>query len=410
MIPAMLKSLLGFILFGLPFLTFAAKKTSSIPIHIYCSHYIVGLRSDLTEFKNFLPLYRAAVEISAKAHSNANQPAMVDGKTSFVSWPHFDQSYGGERYTVHLIDIESVLRRFGFNPQKSLQARRLYIAARLHDVPEDTKITINHLQDWFGADIAKLVKSVTKTNPSDSITDEQAKTLSIQNVLTHEDGPILKLADRIANVEKGIRSGRILPKYIKDFESFKKILYRPGQADAMWEYLEELLQTQKFPREQSYWDLRIAGLDAKRVSQLEGPLYSDKDKRTLKQKLPTFDNIAIRPQHLKISSLHFMQRYAQDFISHKKFSVIETAHALKMGYLSVDDLSPLEVWKDKTGKIWSLDHRRLAAYILSKNVQSIPVVWVSAEKVQADAFKFDPWREGSNIQILLEDNSVVLVR
>jgi hypothetical protein len=381
------------------------RPKTLIPIAAYCQRYLEGIAPDVSDFRNSVRLYQASVQVSAKGHSNAEQPPLVDGVTTYAVYPDSDQLYGGDRYTVHLIEVEAVLRRFGYS-FSTPRGRALRIASRLHDLDEDTRIKLLLLQRWFGAEIAGLVKSVTKIETADPA---ESKRMTIENVLTHPDGVILKLADRIANVEKGIRERGILKKYLKDHVLFRSILYKPGQADAMWAHLDQLIKDQAFPSGVTYWDLRLKGLDYELKPQLEGELYRHESLRNPKMQLPHFAPAPQEaPRVLNIGELHFMQRYSTEQMDNRKFSVVETAHALKDGDIDISFFPPIEVWRDSTGKVWSLDHRRLAAYRLSGLVKNVPVKWVDEAKVRADAFKFEPYQDGRTIQILLEDGRVIL--
>ncbi len=101
----------------------------------------------------------------------------------------------------------------------------------------------------------------------------------------------------------------------------------------------------------------------------------------------------------------------QDSADHDSgaYTVAGNAQALKKGTLKVTDLPPLTVWKDETGKIWSLDHRRLAAFELSGVVKEVPVKFVSKEEVLGDHYKFSNADGGRSIIIQLDDNVLAYV-
>jgi hypothetical protein len=379
-----------------------------LPLRQYCAKYVSGLTFDLSSYENFLKTRKAATEISAKGHTNANQVTREDGLATYRVHPDSDKNYDGTRYTVHFVDLESVARRFGYSPLKSEDHRLLWLALRLHDTPEDTPITVNDIATWFNWDLANLVDSVKKVDPSDTVSESDAKQLTIKKVLGHRLGVRLKLIDRIANVERGLRSGQILPKYIRDHAAFRSMLYQRGDDEEMWRYLDSLIGTQKFPDGVDYWTWRLDGLRYDRLPTLEGKKYSSDEKNAVKMPMPGYRSPPENITLLSTASIHFMQRYVNEHLGHRKYSLIETAHALKNQELPIADFPPLQVWQDVDGKIWTLDHRRLAAIRLAGNIAFVRVIWATPQEVEKDAYKFEPWKNGKTVQILLEGDRVVV--
>lgn len=84
------------------------------------------------------------------------------------------------------------------------------------------------------------------------------------------------------------------------------------------------------------------------------------------------------------------------------YSVISNARALRDGTLKVESLPKLRVWRDADGRIWTLDHRRLAAMRLSGSVNDIPVEFVDEATVNAQRFKFTTRSEGESIFVRVE--------
>lgn len=165
---------------------------------------------------------------------------------TFVKNKHGDQKYGGFPYTVHLALVEKTLIDFGFTPESDLIARKLLLSAWLHDAIEDTSATFAQIQKKYGTDIAHLVDSVTKV-PKNPNLSKDLRTLKTMQKITqqHPLGPVLKLADRIANMSFGLKyEGRILPKYYGEWPSFKSTLYQDlgdPRIEAMWAHAGNLL-------------------------------------------------------------------------------------------------------------------------------------------------------------------------
>ena len=149
----------------------------------------------------------------------------------YATVKHAGQSYsGGLPYTHHLAQVEAVLRRFNVTDEN------LLTASWLHDVVEDTDVKVKDIEEMFGPEVALLVYAVT---------NEDAPNRKMRHALTYPKireagvGAItLKLADRIANVESG---GNLVGMYKKEHEDFRRALYTPGQADTMWQHLNQLL-------------------------------------------------------------------------------------------------------------------------------------------------------------------------
>lgn len=144
---------------------------------------------------------------------------------------HASQSYDEiYPYEKHLDDVVEVLKRFGFSG-------KFIIAGYLHDSIEDGAISFNKIKRHFGVEIAEMVYCVT-----DELGRNRAekKTKTLPKTASNPDAIILKLGDRIANIEHG---GKI-DMYAAEYQEFKGTLYlnTPDSAKKMWGYLESLLK------------------------------------------------------------------------------------------------------------------------------------------------------------------------
>lgn len=87
-------------------------------------------------------------------------------------------------------------------------------------------------------------------------------------------------------------------------------------------------------------------------------------------------------------------------------TVLGNAEALKAGTITPEAMgAPIRVWRDEAGNIWTLDHRRLAAYRLADQ-RSVPVQWASHETVQREAWKFTTEVEGRSIFMTRENITI----
>lgn len=144
---------------------------------------------------------------------------------------HGNQTYDGVfPYKKHLDDVVDVLTRFGYSG-------KYIIAGYLHDIIEDTALSYNKVKKHFGHDVAEIVYCVTDELGRDRA-EKKRKTLP--KTASNPDAIIVKLADRIANLEQG---GKI-DMYAKEYADFRNALYdnSPDSAKDMWLELENILK------------------------------------------------------------------------------------------------------------------------------------------------------------------------
>lgn len=159
---------------------------------------------------------------------------------------HAGQTYSsGAPYTHHLFHVQQVLFRFGYNPygvgtEEHLElSRDLAVAALLHDIVEDTDLTLKDVKKIFGKRIASLVNGVTN-EPGVNRRERHRKTYPKTKRIP--DAIILKLADRIANVESCLALGDSrIGMYRKEWDSFQEALRVEGEHERMWRYLDLLI-------------------------------------------------------------------------------------------------------------------------------------------------------------------------
>lgn len=103
----------------------------------------------------------------------------------------------GERYFSHPTACAIILINLGMDTET-------IEAALLHDVVEDTPVTLEELKNEFGEDIASLVNAVTKLGKIPYVTREEAQAENIRKMLIAMADDIrviiIKLADRLHNM------------------------------------------------------------------------------------------------------------------------------------------------------------------------------------------------------------------
>lgn len=149
----------------------------------------------------------------------------------YASTKHEGMRHGPLPYTHHLQDVERVLRRFGVTEQAMLEA------AWLHDTLEDTGTKLKEIRELFGPRVAELVHAVTDVKDS---AGKPQKALTYPKILEVNGATMLKLADRIANVEYG---GSKVDEYKKEYSQFRRSLYTEGDmCTEMWKHLDSLMK------------------------------------------------------------------------------------------------------------------------------------------------------------------------
>ena len=161
----------------------------------------------------------------------------IESAMAFAVKAHGDQRYGEFPYVKHLQDVCGVLSRFGYLPQEFPE---LHQAGFLHDVVEDVGVELVVIMRLFGPDVADIVYRVTN-EPGENRRERGAKTYP--KIAGRLESTVLKLADRIANVENSmVKEPRLIRMYIAEHPSFRKAIWRKSQAtDAMWEHLDNLI-------------------------------------------------------------------------------------------------------------------------------------------------------------------------
>lgn len=157
----------------------------------------------------------------------------------YATKAHADQKYGEEfPYVLHLQAVESVLLRFGIFDED------LRVVAWLHDVLEDTDAEYEDVVTFFGREIADIVAAVTEPKGGNRKWRHEQ---TYPKIAANYKALIVKLADRIANVESG---GNKVQMYRDEYSMFKDELQKEYDKfdtdqivilDTFFDYLDSLL-------------------------------------------------------------------------------------------------------------------------------------------------------------------------
>jgi (p)ppGpp synthase/HD superfamily hydrolase len=150
--------------------------------------------------------------------------AMVQVEVDALLWAyqkHGDQRHGDRPYAAHLLEAYEVALDFGLSPEVRL-------ATLLHDVVEDTSATTSDVWKLFGADAALLVEAVTGrgSNRRARVANAYEKIESVG-----ARAALLKLADRIANVERAEPGSSHLSLYQSEQSLFAHKMARAALED-----------------------------------------------------------------------------------------------------------------------------------------------------------------------------------
>lgn len=106
------------------------------------------------------------------------------------------RKYGGEPYIVHPREVRQILLRVSSQPVSEAQEA----AALMHDVVEDTPVTLAEIRAEFGAEVADLVDWLTDVS---KLSDGNRKARKALDLAHTAAAPVtaknIKLADCISN-------------------------------------------------------------------------------------------------------------------------------------------------------------------------------------------------------------------
>ncbi len=157
-----------------------------------------------------------------------------DKARAFAITAHGDQMYGNRSYDCHLAAVVRVLEDCGCSEEYR-------IAGWLHDVVEDTEITIQRVSEAFGERVASLVWAVTGEGRGDRHAHSQSIYAKID---AFSDAASVKLADRIANLEACEVGDKHSIRYGREHEKFSEAI-KPHVSEGMWKrYLRSLEASQ----------------------------------------------------------------------------------------------------------------------------------------------------------------------
>lgn len=122
---------------------------------------------------------------------------MLDEVLKFATMAHGDQKrkYTGEPYIVHPIAVSEIVKTVPHTDE-------MVAAALLHDVVEDTPVTIQEIETKFGSKVAELVGWLTDTSRPENGNRKTRKSIDrLHSADAPAEAQTIKLADLIHNTK-----------------------------------------------------------------------------------------------------------------------------------------------------------------------------------------------------------------
>ncbi|RKO66674.1 RelA/SpoT family protein [Desulfofundulus salinus] len=220
--------------------------------------------------------------------------ALLSKAYRFAEQAHRDQKrISGEPFITHPVAVAHILA----NLEMDLQT---LVAGLLHDVVEDTSVTLEEIKTTFGDEVALLVDGVTKLSRLEyrSKEEHQAENLRKMFLAMAQDIRVIliKLADRLHNLRTLKYHTEAKQKEIarETLEIYAPLAHRLGIYHLKWE-LEDL--SFRYLEPEKYYELaeRVSRTRRKREEYIRGAI------QILRRKLAEvgiFADIQGRPKHL----------------------------------------------------------------------------------------------------------------
>ena len=156
----------------------------------------------------------------------------------------------GEDYILHPVEVAEILADMRMDTDT-------IVAGLLHDVVEDTLITLADIEYSFGEDVKKLVDGVTKLRNLPRTDSKKLENIRKMVVAMSEDirVVIIKLADRLHNMRtlKYMKPEKQQEKSKETIEIYAPIAHRIGMAKIKWE-LEDISFRFLYPKD--YYEIK----------------------------------------------------------------------------------------------------------------------------------------------------------
>ncbi|MBS5842454.1 MAG: bifunctional (p)ppGpp synthetase/guanosine-3',5'-bis(diphosphate) 3'-pyrophosphohydrolase [Clostridiales bacterium] len=179
------------------------------------------------------------LEDSLKAHNPGVDLTMLEKAFALANEKHKEQKRkSGEPFIIHPVAVASMLGEMDMDMPS-------IIAGMLHDIVEDTSVTIGEIRELFGDEIAYLVDGVTKLKRIPMSTKEELQAENLRKMFLSMASDIrvivIKLVDRLHNMRtlQYVNTDSQITKARETLEIYTPLAHRLGMTKIKWE-LEDL--------------------------------------------------------------------------------------------------------------------------------------------------------------------------
>lgn len=200
-----------------------------------------------------------------KKHNRKSDSKLIMRAYNYAVAHHGDQKRkSGEPYIIHPVHVAYILSTLGLDDAT-------ICAALMHDLAEDTDVTIEDISKEFSPEIAEMVNGVTKLGKINYVSAEEQQVENYRKMFLAMGKDIrvilIKLADRLHNMRtlKYLKRDRQIAISKETMDLYAPLANRLGVYSLKWE-LEDLAFKYLYPEE--FREL-VEGIDKKREERLK---------------------------------------------------------------------------------------------------------------------------------------------
>ena len=261
-----------------------------------------------------------------KGYMNENHVKFVEKACEFATYVHSEQvRKSGEPYIIHPIQVAGILANLKMDPET-------VSAGFLHDVVEDTKVTLGDIGELFGKDVEVIVDGVTKLSKIRYKSHQEQLAENHRKLLLAMSKDlrviIVKLADRLHNMRtlSHLRPDKQRRIANETLEIYAPLADRLGISTIKWELQDMSL---RYLNPQQYYRI-VHLMNSKREERVH---YIDEVIVEIKKAIAELNieyDIYGRPKHI-----YSIYRKMRD--QHKQFSQIYDLSAVRVIVKSIKD-------------------------------------------------------------------------